>query len=287
MLSILVVGICKGALWALVAAGFAMIFGTTRVFHFAHGAIFVWGAYFFDALLIFKTPAAVAFLGSILLAAILGVGIDAGIYRPLQSRGAPPTTVLLGSLAIYTVLVNTAGLAFGDRTLVLRAGTDQMYSLGPILITRMQTVECVSSLALFVVLSIVFRYTNMGLDIRAVADNQALAEWRGINTSFVRLVVVAFGSGLAAFAGIIAGLDTGLDPTAGLPISLLAVSATIFAGSDRLAAPMMISGVMGATHSLITWFTSGTWADALFYTILFGALIWRAHKPRESTGEVS
>ncbi len=113
--------IAAGA-YCLVAVGFGLIFATTRFFHFAHGAVYAWGAYLaFLFVKVLGLPLVAGAALAVVLCGGLGAAFELGLYRPLRARGASPLVLLLASLGAYVVLQNLISLLFGDQTQTQRS----------------------------------------------------------------------------------------------------------------------------------------------------------------------
>lgn len=270
-------GLIAGSVYALIALGFGLIYGTTRFFHFAHGAIYTCGAYFtylFAAWL--GLPLAVSIALAILCTSFLGVLIELGIYRPLRRHDATSLVLLLASLGIFIVLQNVISLVFGDDTKMLRGGLVQegLEILGA-RITPIQLTIIAVSAALFIVSSLILKYTKIGKAVRAVANDPELAQVSGIESDRVILFTFAVGSGLAAVAAILISFDVDMNPTMGFNALLMGVVAVIIGGVGSLPGAALGGLLLGLAQHLGVWPIGSQWQDAIAFVILLIFLLFR------------
>lgn len=276
VLQFIVNGLCAGALFGLAALGLSLIFNVTRVFHFAHGAVYTSAAYL---LLFFLTKtgmgmlpaAAIAIAGAMLL----GVMIDRLFYQPLADKNSSGTAAILTSLGLYIVVINVIALLFGNETKILRPGIETTLEFGAVIVTRIQALQVAVFIVLLLATALLLKFSRYGQLVRAVSDNAKLAEALGLETKKARLLAFAYGSGLAAVAACLSALDVGLDPYVGMPVTLVAAVAMIF-GGIRVFGAAAIGGVLiGVIQNLVVWQTSAKWQAAGTFVILLGALIFR------------
>lgn len=276
VIQLMVNGIASGALCALMAVGFGLIYGTTRVFHIAHGAVYTVAAYaLFWALKQAGLPLGVGILAALLVAGLLGVAIEAFVYRPLHRRSASPAVAMLSSFGLYIAIVNIIPLLFGSELKLLTTRAGRSYHLGPIAVAQMQAVEIAVLLAVGVVLVLVLRHTAFGHSIRALRDNQALASVLGINTSVLRIAVFGLASALAGASACLYALDVGLDPQMGLAALLAAAVAVIVGGVGVFEGAILGAFLLGLLQNLVVYQFSARWANAAVFVVLICFLVAR------------
>ncbi len=271
---------------ALIATGFALIFWTTRFFHFAHAIIFTAGAYLVFA---FKgkvgLPMALAIPLGLVGAAILGCLLDLLIYRPLRNKKASPLILLLVSLGLYILLQNLVSMLFGDDTKVIRSGEirEGIHILGAQL-TSIQLTTIVTGLFLLCMTRLFLKKTKLGRSIRAVASDPVLAELSGIGSNTIILTVMAIGSFLAGMAGILVALDVDMTPTMGMQPLMLAVVATIIGGTRNVWGIALASFMLAAAQQCAAWMIGSQWQDFTAFILL---LVFLLGKPKALMGEDS
>lgn len=273
---LLVNGLIAGCVYSLVALGFGMIYNTTRLFHFAHGAVYTASAYiFFTFLVLCKWNPLLSFVLAMAFAAGLGLLIEAGIYYPLYRRGAPGTVFMIGSLGIYIFLTNLVAMVYGNETQLLRPGAEKTFTLGSVIVTQIQVLQVVAFLVVFLMFYLFMKKTKLGKITRGLADNPVLMTAIGINTRGVRLLVFAIGSVLAGLAAILAALDIGMDPHIGMPALLVSAVAVIVGGVGLFEGAVIGGFLLGLLQNLAVWKISARWQDAITFLVLILFLIFR------------
>lgn len=278
-LQLLFNSIVSGLLLALVAVGFSLIFNTTKVFHLAHGAVYVCGSY---ALINFqnslqgttRTNWIFALVLTFLLIGILGMLIEFLVYRPLSKRNAGQAITLISSMGVYILLVNLIALFFGNETKFLDPNLDNSFSFASIIIVPIQAVQLIISLILLGLLLFVSK-TKRFLQVRAIMSNETVASVIGVNSKAIRLFAISFGSLLAAIAAILRLYDTGIDPQAGMSITLSAAVAVIIGGSGSIAGTIIASMLIAFLQTTTEWFLSAQWKEGMTFLLLIIVILWR------------
>lgn len=277
---IIVNGLIAGLLFSLVALGFSIIYSATKVFHIAHGAMYTATPYLFIAISLILHPNPYSFwlvLGITLLAVVgLALLCEVFVYRPLLVRAASPLVFFISSMGFYSVVVNLIGLSFGNETKVLNPGVQAATTLGPIIITRVQIIQTLVSIATLSVVLIILKKTSIGRDIRALSDNQVLLSVLGLNAKKIRLVVFALGSTLAAIACLLRAFDVGIQPNAGLPITLTATVAVIIGGVGSHFGAVLSAILLGIAQNLVAGFFLAEWSNALTFVLFIFVLLYRS-----------
>jgi len=273
---LLVNGFVTGCSYSLVALGFGLIYNTTRVFHFAHGAVYVLSAYVFYTLWnILNWQFAPALVATLTGIAIIGILIDQFLYQPLANRKGSPLVQMLSSLGLYIATINVVAMIFGNETKVLVPGIQPTYSFGTIILTQIQVVTVLSFILLFGALAIILHKTNLGITIRAMRDDPDLLSVMGVNPRTVRCVVFSLGSVFAAVAAVLNALDVGMDPNTGLGAVLNGTVAVIIGGVGIFEGAALGGIFLGLIQSLAIWQVSARWQDAIAFLLLILFLIFR------------
>jgi branched-chain amino acid transport system permease protein len=276
LIQLLANGLVVGCSYGLVALGFALIYNTTRIFHFGHGAIYVLSAYIFHVLHnLWHLPGALSVAATLILAAACGIAVDELVYAPLMRRGAPPSVAMLSSIGFYVVVVNLITLIFGSATVVLVAGTQPTVSLGPVVLTRFQVATALSFVLLFALVVLLLRVTGLGKLIRAARDNPVLVSAIGIGPRRARWAVFALGSALAAVAALLLGSDLGLDPNIGMQALLYGAVAAIVGGIGVFEGAAIGAILLGLLQSLAVWKLSAKWQFVAAFVLLIAFLLLR------------
>jgi len=277
IIQLLVNGIINGCGYALVALGFAFIYNTTRTFHFAHGAVYTLSAYFFytfyNLLNWSLSLSAILTLG---LIALCGILIDDVIYTPLVKQGASLFIQMLSSLGLYIVIINFIAMVFQSETKILNPEVQATYSIGNVILTRIQIVTTATFVIIFGLLMTILKKTYLGKVIRAMRDNPDLVSAMGINPQNVRRVVFALGSALASVSAILIGLDVGIDPHIGLTAFLNGAVAVIIGGVGIFEGAALGAILLGLLQSFAIWKISARWQELITFLLLILFLLFRS-----------
>lgn len=271
------IGLLNSATIALIAVGFAIIFRVVGFLHFAHGAIYAWGAYVAYLLLHvwnLSLPLAVAL--SVAVGGLLGLVVDRVVYEPLRRRRADNLALLLASLGVFVVLQNLISLIFGDAPKTLRFGeTREALNLIGIRLTPVQLGIIAASFFAVCGVAAVLHYTSWGRDLRAVANDADLAHAMGVRRSRVVGQAFAVGSGLAVFAAILLSFDVDMTPLMGVRGLILGLVAIVIGGTDSIIGISAGALMLGFAQSFSAWHFGIEWQDAFAFSLLVLFLLVR------------
>lgn len=278
-LQLLFNSITSGLLLALLAVGFNLVFYTTRVFHLAHGAVYVCGAY---ALMKFVnlsggTTVASWFFSLVLsfsLVVSLAVLIEILVYRPLSKRNAGQAITLISSMGVYILVVNFIALLFGNETKFLNPNLGNSIFFANIIIIPIQAVQLITSILLLGLLLFISK-SRWFLQVRAMMSNETVASIIGVNSKFIRLFAMVLGSMLATIAAILRLYDTGIDPQAGMSITLSAAVAVIIGGNGSISGTIVASMLIAFLQTTTEWFLSAQWKEGMTFLLLILVILWR------------
>jgi len=270
-------GLLAASIYALVGLGFALIYNTTRFFHFAHGVVYTAGAYFTYALsVLMGLPLILSIILSVGLTTLLGILMEISIYRPLRKKEANSLILLIASLGIYIVLQNLISMIFGDDTKTIRSGeVKEGINIFGAYITPIQITIILVSCFLIIATYLLLSKTKMGKMMRAVANDPWLADATGIESDRVVLFTFATGSALAGIAGILISLDIDMTPTMGLHALMMGVVAVIVGGVGSIPGVLLGALLLGLAQHLGVWKISSQWQDAIAFAILLIFLLFR------------
>jgi branched-chain amino acid transport system permease protein len=265
----------QGLSFALVGLSFAIVYNTTRVFHIALGAIYAITPYlFFEALHRGMTPwvgVSVAVLGS----GVLGVLCEDGLHWPLVRKKAPAEVHFIASLGLYLSLVQAISLCWGKGTQVFRSGADAISGFGGLLLTNAQLSALIGSSLLLASFSIFISKTSLGLQFLAMSDNPKLLSLLGRNVRYLRRMVFAVSSMIAAAASLLVANISGYGPLSGLSMVLTGLVATIVGGRDSLKGVVIAGICLGIIRGQVAWFASSQWEEAVTLIFLTAVLFLR------------
>lgn len=267
---ILINSIISGSTYTLMALGFSLIYSTTKFFHIAHGAVYIFGAYFaYLYYLLFGIPLIFSIPFAVISSMLLGVLIELSIYKPLRKRGSTAFVLLLASLGIYIVLQNIISLSFGDETRSLRSGIvmEGVEFLGA-RITTIQILIIIISFVLLIGCWILIKYTKLGKAIRAVSSDTELALISGIKVDRVILFAFAIGSMLAGIASILISFDIDMTPTMGIDALMMGLVAVIVGGVGSIPGAALGGFLLGFAQNFGVWKIASQWQNAIAFVIL-------------------
>jgi branched-chain amino acid transport system permease protein len=282
-------GIIAGSIYSLIALGFSIIYQTTRYFHFAHGAVYTFGAYlayFFFAQ--FGFSRIIAFPLACLCASCIGVICEITVYKPMRKRKATDLTLLIASLGLYTLLQNIISMIWGDDTKTMRTGEvlEGHEFLGA-RITDIQIAIIIVSLVLIALFAQILLRTKFGKTLRALANDPELAQLSGVNSDRYIMYAFAIGSFLAAVASIMISFDTDMTPTMGFNALVMGIIAVIVGGINSLPGAAFGGLFIGLAQNLGVYWLPSKWQDTIAFVILILFLLFKPYgilgkKPQKS-----
>ena len=271
----LINGIALGSTYALIALGYTMVYGIIRLINFAHGDIFMLGAYFgliaITTLNLALNPALILAMAA---AALAGITVDRIAYRPL--RQSPRITVLITAIGASLLIQSLAQLIFGAdfRSYPATAIPIKIIRMGSVIITNRQIIIFGTAILLMILLHLIVNYTKLGKAMRAVSMDKEAAQLMGINVDRIIAFTFAIGSALAAAAGILVGiLYNSVDPYMGTLPGLKAFVAAVLGGIGIIPGAVIGGFLMGIAENLVVAFGSSTYRDAVAFAILILILL--------------
>jgi branched-chain amino acid transport system permease protein len=271
-------GAISGLTLAVLALAFMVVYLPCRVFYLTLAGIYALVPYITLSCLRQGWPVWLAVSAAV--AAGIGVSLLCELvnHAPLEKKRASAGAHLIASLGVYLILVQVVAIVWGNETQVLRSGIDTVYRMGDtIMLTRAQVVAGCGSLILLMAFYCWFRFSNLGLQFRAMADNPIQLALQGYNIRRLRLFAFAMAGFLAAVSALVVGNDVGFDPHGGLPVLLLAIVAVIIGGNTSFLAPVLGGLLLGIIRAVAVWHLSSRWQDAVAFLLLALFLLFRPH----------
>lgn len=271
-------GLSIGSIYALIALGYTMVYGIIQLINFAHGDVYMVGAYvgFFT-----MSTLHLGFIESILVAmatcSVLGVVIERVAYRPL--RGSPRITLLITAIGVSLVLEYGMMYFVGARVRSYPSLTGFMagsFTVGGVVIRNLQVTIIGISVALMVILQIIVKMTRVGKAMRAVSQDQEAARLMGINVDTTISLTFALGSALAGAAGVLVGVYyNSINPLMGIMPGLKAFVAAVFGGIGLIPGALIGAYVIGGLETLVGAIGYSMFRDAVVFAVLIGVLIFK------------
>ncbi len=283
----LINGLALGAIYGLIALGYTMVYGVLRFINFAHGDVFMLGAFagYFIAPLVSRVLPAQSYMGgalvlvlSMAVCALLGMLIEFLAYRPLRQR--PKLTVLITAIGVSLFIEytcqhkNVFGAAPRKFPDLIPATT---WHVGGLVLGSNQVIVLVTTLLLLAALRFVVQKTKMGMAMRAVAFNEQAAVLMGVNINQIISFTFGLGSALAAAGGILYAMNyASIDPLMGVQTGLKAFVAAVLGGIGNLPGAALGGMILG----IVETFAGGipglsNYRDGIAFAILILILLFR------------
>ncbi len=274
-LQLLLQGIQTGALYALTAAGFALIFGATRIFHFAHGATFAIAGYVFLACWNAGQPWLGA-LAAVAAAVAFGLGMERFVYRPIQRHEGSFFTVFVAAFGVAVVVQNLIGMIAGRGFASVDTPLSMANEVLPdVFLAPIFWIAIAVAVVLFAALSAFLTRTHAGVALRALAQNPDLLRAYGLSSNRLSMLAFALGSAMAAPAAILTAMTTGLNEAVGHHVMLISMAATIVGGVGSLRGAALAGLMLGVAESVALQFVDTQWAEGVSFLVLFAFIIFR------------
>ena len=272
----LINGVSLGSVYALIALGYTMVYGIIKLINFAHGDIYMVGAYVgFFAITMGHLSIFPALVVSMVVTGLLGVVVERLAYKPL--RHAPRISILITAIGVSFLLeyVSMYFVSPTPRTFpaVFEAAG---LSIGGFVVNGQQLLIFAITFLLMVLLSYIVQRTKIGKAMRAVSFDTETAQLMGIDADRVISVTFGIGSALAAAAGVLVGVYyNSIDPLMGIMPGLKAFVAAVLGGIGVIPGAMAGGLILGVVESLVSGFLSSTFRDAAAFAILILVLLLR------------
>ena len=275
-LQYLINGISIGAVYAIIALGYTMVYGIAKMLNFAHGDVIMVGAYVSYCVTSYLgLPAVVSILVAVIVCTLLGIVIEGLAYKPL--RGTPSLAVLITAIGVSYFLQNAAQLIFGSapknfKSIVIMKPVTLCG--GGLTITGEVLITIVVCVAIMVGLTLFTGKTRMGKAMRAVSEDRAAAQLMGINVNQTISLTFAIGSALAAIAGVLlCSTVPTLMPTTGAMPGIRAFTAAVFGGIGSIPGAMLGGILLGIIETFSKAYISTQFSDAIVFSVLIIILL--------------
>ena len=279
----LINGFSLGAIYALIALGYTMVYGVLRLINFAHGDVYMLGAfagyYLANALNLDANPSIVAAIavtmGAMAVCALIGIVIERFAYRPVRHHSR--LTSLITAIGVSLLLEYGGQVVFGATPRFFpQMIRSEVYSLGGVQITNQNLLIIVVALVLMFGLEYIVHRTRIGKAMRATSFNLSVAKLMGINTDLVIAFTFALGSALAAVGGVMVALAIPrIDPLMGLMTGLKAFVAAVLGGIGNIPGAMIGGVLIGLMETWIGATAYSTYRDAVAFGVLILILLFR------------
>ena len=272
----LINGVNIGAVYAIIALGYTMVYGIAKMLNFAHGDVIMVGAYIsFCVTNYLGLPVGVSILASMAVCTLLGITIERLAYKPL--RGTPSLAVLITAIGVSYFLQNAAQLIWSSSsksfTSIVTMDPISLFD-GKVTITGEMLVTIAVSAVVMVGLTLFTTKTKIGKAMRAVSEDRDAAQLMGINVNHTISMTFAIGSALAAVAGILlCSTVPTLQPTLGSMPGIRAFTAAVFGGIGSIPGAMLGGILIGIIETLAKAYISTQFSDAIVFSVLIIILL--------------
>ena len=275
-----------GSFYALIALGYTLVYGVLTLINFAHGDVFMVGAYiaFFVSTFFLTTiglPGWVALALCIpltmILTSLVGVTLERVAYRPLRKKGAHRLYVVITALMCGLILENANLALLGASRKAFPALIEvHVYNIGGVVFTNLKIAVIVTAFLSFLFLHWVVTKTRVGMAMQAISYDKFAVPLMGIPLDQIIVVTFVLGSGFAGLAGLLFAMSYPiLDPYMGALIGWKAFIAAVVGGIGDIRGAFLGGFLLGAVEILVVAFFPSTFRDLIAFTVLLAILTWK------------
>ena len=275
-LQYLINGVSIGAVYAIIALGYTMVYGIAKMLNFAHGDVIMVGAYMsFSVTSYLGLPTIDGIAVAVLVCTLMGILIEGLAYKPL--RGVPSLAVLITAIGVSYFLQNAAQLIWGSApknyTSIVTFAPISLFD-GKLMITGEVILTIAVSVLVMIGLTMFTTKTRTGKAMRAVSEDRDAAQLMGINVNQTISMTFAIGSALAAIAGILlcSTIPT-LQPTTGSMPGIRAFTAAVLGGIGSIPGAMLGGILLGVIETFSKKYISTQFSDAIVFAVLILILL--------------
>ncbi len=271
-------GLVLGAVYALFAIGYTLVFGVLDILNLAHAAIFTAAAFMAFSLAALGVPLPLAFLIAAVAAGVIGILLDRVAFAPLRKRNAGTLVPLISSIGVAIIIGAVLRAIYGvDERHFSMGGLDATpLHLGPVTFTTLELAILAAAVVLMLVLSYVMRSTPLGRGIRAVAEDRVAAALLGVDLERTIGATFFIASALGGAAGVLTGLEyNSVTIDMGGPIELKGLAIIILGGMGSVTGAVIGGFVLAAVETLAIAYGLSGWRDAVLFGVMFVILVAR------------
>ncbi|WP_125571903.1 branched-chain amino acid ABC transporter permease [Lacticaseibacillus songhuajiangensis] len=274
MMQQLINGLSLGSIYALLALGYTMVYGVIKLINFAHGDIYMLGAFWgYYVLRYWHVNFWVALLSAMVVSAFAGMLIEFLAYRPL--RHSPRITALITAIGVSYLLENGMSYLYGASPRNFpQVIKQENFHIAGLTVSNIQLLILVVAIVLMVALQLIIKKTKMGKAMRAVAVDPDAAQLMGINPNHVISFTFALGSALAGAAGVLIGLYYNtIDPLMGMTPGIKAFVAAVVGGIGSIPGASVGGFLIGILETATQAVGLSAYKDAAVYVVLIVILL--------------
>ena len=280
---VLISGIALGSIYAIMSVGMTLVYGISRVFNFAYGSFYIWGAYLayllFGASSGMSYPAVFAIVIPVMF--LFGLGVERVICAPLRRKADWQMLTVMSTLALAIFLDNASLVAFGPHKKSLPPLLEGSMNLGGFTVTTHEIATLVIAVSTMVIIGLFLGRTRLGKTMRAVAQDGIGARIVGIRINRVFGYAFALSTALAAMAGILLAPKYFMYPLGGWTILIKAWIVVAFGGLGSVKGTIYSAFILGIVEALVGWHFGLQWPMVFWFAIMLATL---AIRPRGLLG---
>lgn len=248
-MNILLDGLSLGAIYALIALGYTMVYGIAKMLNFAHGDIIMVGAYAILSTITLTGNPYIAMLVSIVVCTLVGIITERLAYRPLRS--ASPLAVLITAIGVSFFLQSIAQLIYGTKSRPVTLPSFGNIKIGSLTVSMNTVVTLVIGAIIMAALTVFVKKTRTGRAMQAVSEDRGAAQLMGVNVNRIIMITFAIGSALAAFASLFYLMQIpSTTPTLGSMPGIKAFTAAVIGGIGSIPGAMIGGVLLGVIEKL-------------------------------------
>jgi len=274
---VLISGIALGSIYAIMSVGMTLVYGVSRVFNFAYGSFYIWGAYL--AWLLFSAspgmsyPAVFAIVIPVMF--LFGLGVERVVCAPLRRKADWQALTMMSTLGLALFLDNAALIAFGPHKKSLPPLLEGSTNIAGFVVSTHEMVTLAIAVSIMVGIALFLGRTRLGMKMRAVAQDGIGARIVGIQTNRVFGYAFAISTALAAIAGILLAPKYFMYPLGGWTILIKAWIVVAFGGLGSVKGTIYSAFILGIVEALVGWHFGLQWPIVFWFAIMLGTLTIR------------
>ena len=275
MLSTILDGLSLGAIYALIALGYTMVYGIAKMLNFSHGGVIMVGAYAILLTINANGHPLLGVVAAVVVCTVVGIVIEKVAYKPL--RGASPLAVLITAIGVSYLLQSIAQLIFKSKSQAVTISETHMVNIGSAELNLNTILTLVVGAVIMVALTLFVKYTKTGRAMQAVSEDRGAAQLMGVNVNKIIMITFAIGSALAACAGVFYLMQIpSVSPTLGSMPGIKAFAAAVIGGIGSIPGAMLGGVILGVVEKLaLSVPVLAPYATAIEFALLIVILLVR------------
>ena len=267
--NLVIIGITLGAVYAIMALGLSFIYGITKIFNYAHGAFYTWGAYIAWMLLNHTPlPYPAVVIVTVIIMFFFGLGYEKALMHPLRRFQGWGMTAIIVTLGSALFLDNLALVLFTNRPKKIPYLLEGTFTVGGFQVTQHEVVTLVAALAIMVLLILFLGKVREGMAMQGVAQDTTGARIVGIPLNRIFSLTFAIAAALAGIGAILLAPKILIYPTVGWLVFVKAFVVMVFGGVGSLKGAVVAAFILAMVEAFVTFYIGGIWGTPIFILVL-------------------